>query len=90
MADNWQDACEMLASGLSEDETRVQQNAQYMMGKTPGAILDGLGGMAMTLLLTLAEARGGRAPDGQVDIERRRLLAAEIVQQLRLNPPPGY
>ena len=90
MADNWQDACEMLASNLSYDEARVQQTAQHMMEKTPAAILDGLGGVAMTLLLKLAETRGGRGADGQVDVERRRQIAIEVVQELRVNPPPGY
>ena len=90
MADNWQDACEMLASNLSDDEARVQQTAQRMMEKTPAAILDGLGGVAMTLLLKLAETRGGRGADGQVDVERRRQIAIEVVQELRVNPPPGY
>ncbi|HEU0287639.1 MAG TPA: hypothetical protein VFR22_11390 [Nocardioidaceae bacterium] len=90
MADNWQDACEMLASNLSDDEAQVQQTTQRMMEKTPAAILDGLGGVAMTLLLKLAETRGGRGADGQVDVERRRQIAIEVVQELRVNPPPGY
>ena len=66
MADHWQDACEMLASNLSDDEARVRQTAQRMMEKTPAAILDGLGGVAMTLLLKLAETRGGRGAGAQV------------------------
>jgi hypothetical protein len=81
---NWEDACDFLEAYLGDDEARSQRVSKHMMDKTPGALIDGFGGLSMVLVQRLVHAQGA------VGTEEIRRMAREAIRQLRFDPPPGY